>query len=41
MLFAISIFDVLFIVLTWHEWRFQERKRQRALEPRGAEDSNK
>ncbi len=40
-LLAVSIFDILFIILTWHEWRHQAHKRQRALEPTGAADSNK
>jgi len=41
MLLAVSVFDIAFIILTWHEWRHQTHKRQRAAEPTGAEDSNK
>lgn len=27
-LLAVSIFDIFFLVLTWHEWRYQSRRRK-------------
>ena len=27
LLLVVSIFDILFIILTWHEWRYQHKRR--------------
>jgi len=46
LLLCITILDVLFIILTWHEWQYQKKralqiKAQRTHEPGVAPDSSK
>ena len=46
LLLFITILDIFFVILTWHEWRYQKKRAaqieaQRAHEPGIASDSNK